>query len=252
MTANNFKVQILQGNGIVIMETISVTGSQVIGHKDLKVSMTYPNRFRNNSIIYTFMFNVQSDLFSGDYIKMTWGGSWTFHLNSSTSIVTGVNGSPYFTAIYNTTASTSTLLLQNFSSILVSNPITFYVSLKTPYNSGAYSFDMETHRASGALVEEYSTTININDTTAYIKQLRMHPVHPSVKLPVGKTGPLEIVLGLNKVLPNTDVLSYGKIDIVISPQIPLPPTNTNGVPKCYFFGTTPAYNCTYDVLSSPL
>lgn len=76
-------------------------------------------------------------------------------------------------------------------------------------------------------------------------------MHPSLKLPVGLTGPLEIVLGLNTVLPNTDVLSFGKIDIVIEPQIPLPPTNTNGVPMCYFFGTTPAFNCSYDV-SDPL
>ena len=78
----------------------------------------------------------------------------------------------------------------------------------------------------------------------------MHPVHQSVKLPVGQTGPLEIVLGLNYYLPNTDVLTFGRIDIVISPQIPLPPTGLNGVPKCYFFGSTPAFNCTYDVSNS--
>lgn len=79
----------------------------------------------------------------------------------------------------------------------------------------------------------------------------MHPVHQSIKLPVGQTGPLEIVLGLNYVLPNTDVLTFGKIDIVIEPQIPLPPTNLNGVVQVYFFGNVPCWNYTYDV-SNPL
>lgn len=152
MLASNFKVQILQGNGIIILETISVTGTTQIMNKDLKVNMTYPNRFRNNSLTYTFMFNVQSDLGLGDIVKMTWGGDWTFYLNASTYIVTGVNGNPSFSAVYNSTAVTSTLILQNFTGILVSNPITFYVGLKTPLISGSYSFDMGTYRSNGALV----------------------------------------------------------------------------------------------------
>lgn len=256
MTATNFKVQVLQGNGVVALETISVTGSQLISHKSLNTTLTYPNLFRNNSCVYTFQINVQSNMNFGDYIKMQWSGNWTFFLNG-TYIVAGVNSNPTagqnpnFFINYNSTSVLSTLYLRNFSSLVVGQPITFYVSLRTPLLAGSYNFLMETRRASGALVEQYSQVIPINATTAYIKQLRMHPVHQSVKLPVGLTGPLEIVLGLNYYLPNTDVLTFGRIEIVISPQIPLPPVNLNGVPKCYFFGSTPAVNCTYDV-SNPL
>lgn len=68
----------------------------------------------------------------------------------------------------------------------------------------------------------------------------------SVKLPVGKTGPLEIVLGLRNNLPKTNVLTWGKMIIKITPNLPTPPVNINGIPKCYFYGNIPALNCTYD------
>jgi hypothetical protein len=67
----------------------------------------------------------------------------------------------------------------------------------------------------------------------------------AIKLPVGKTGPLELTLGLVNNLPQTNVLTYGKIIIKITPNIPLPNVATNGVPKCYFYGNIPAKNCTF-------
>jgi hypothetical protein len=251
LTASNFKVQILQGNGIIILETISVTGSQLISRKSLNLTLTYPNLFRNNSCVYTFQMNVQSNLNYGDYIKLELSGNWTFFLNG-TYIIAGVNSAigqtPIFSIAYNST--TSVLYLKNFSNITTSQPVTFYVSLMTPLLANNYNFVATTKRAGHLIVEQYTQIIPINATTAYIKQLRMHPVHQSIKLPVGQTGPLEIVLGLNYYLPNTNVLTYGKIMIEITPQIPLPPINLNGVPKCYFFGDTPAFNCTYDVSDS--
>lgn len=68
----------------------------------------------------------------------------------------------------------------------------------------------------------------------------------TIKLPVGKTGPLEFTLGLMNNLPQTNVLTYGKLVIKIIPNLPLPDVNINGVPKCYFYGTTEAKNCSYD------
>lgn len=68
----------------------------------------------------------------------------------------------------------------------------------------------------------------------------------AIKLPVGDTGPLEITLGLRNNLPKTNVLTYGKFIIIITPNLPLPPVNRNGVPKCYFYGEIEAKNCTYD------
>ena len=68
----------------------------------------------------------------------------------------------------------------------------------------------------------------------------------TIKLPVGDTGPLEITLGLRNNLPQTNVLTYGMFIIRITPNLPLPDVNINGVPKCYFYGDIEAKNCTYD------
>ena len=65
------------------------------------------------------------------------------------------------------------------------------------------------------------------------------------KLPVARTGPLEITLGLSNTLPQTNVLTFGRIHIEISPKIPYPPAE-NGVPKCYWFGSIEAQSCSYD------
>lgn len=75
--------------------------------------------------------------------------------------------------------------------------------------------------------------------------MKLHPMNQAVKLPVGQTGPLEITLALRNNLPKTNVLTFGKIIIDISPHIPLPDININGIPKCYFYGDIPAKNCSY-------
>ena len=48
-------------------------------------------------------------------------------------------------------------------------------------------------------------------------------------------------------LPKTNVLTYGKIVIDITPHIPIPNISINGIPKCYFYGNIEAKNCTYTV-----
>ena len=72
-------------------------------------------------------------------------------------------------------------------------------------------------------------------------------MNQAVKLPVGQAGPLEITLALRNNLPKTNVLTYGKIVIDITPHIPYPDITKNGVHKCYFYGDIPAKNCTYEV-----
>jgi len=64
--------------------------------------------------------------------------------------------------------------------------------------------------------------------------MKLHPMNQSTKLPVGKTGPLEITLALRNNLPKTNVLTFGKIVIDITPSIPVPNVSKNGVVKCYF------------------
>jgi hypothetical protein len=57
---------------------------------------------------------------------------------------------------------------------------------------------------------------------------------------------MEFLLGLGVELPATNVLTWGKISIDVFPQLlALDPTR-NGVVACYFYGTIPAKNCTYD------
>jgi hypothetical protein len=77
--------------------------------------------------------------------------------------------------------------------------------------------------------------------------MKLHPMNQAVKLPVGQAGPLEITLALRNNLPKTNVLTYGKIVIDITPHIPYPDIIKNGVHKCYFYGDIPAKNCTYEV-----
>jgi hypothetical protein len=82
--------------------------------------------------------------------------------------------------------------------------------------------------------------------------MKLHPMQRAIKLPVGQTGPLEIVLFLQNNLPQTNVLTYGKIVMDIKPNIPAPIVSLNGVPKCYFYQNIPAANCTFDSASDPL
>lgn len=77
--------------------------------------------------------------------------------------------------------------------------------------------------------------------------MRLHPMNQAAKLPVGQTGPLEITLALRNNLPKTNVLTYGKVFIDITPHIPYPNIAINGIPKCYFYGNIAAKNCSYDV-----
>ena len=95
-------------------------------------------------------------------------------------------------------------------------------------------------------MERHTQTVEINATTGYIREMRLHPMVQAIKLPVGETGPLEITLGLRNNLPQTNVLTYGKFIITIVPNLPKPDVNLNGVPKCYFYGNIEAKNCTYD------
>jgi hypothetical protein len=56
-----------------------------------------------------------------------------------------------------------------------------------------------------------------------------------------------VTLALRNNLPQTNVLTFGKITIDITPAIPIPDVNLNGVIKCYFYGNISAENCSYSV-----
>lgn len=119
--------------------------------------------------------------------------------------------------------------------------------MRTPLINNNYNLTITAFKANGKVVEWYTRNLLINETTGYIKEMKLHPMNQAVKLPVGQTGPLEITLALRNNLPKTNVLTHGKITIDINPHIPYPDVNINGVIKCYFYGDIPAKNCTYVV-----
>ena len=52
----------------------------------MNVSMTIPNKYRNNTLTYIFEINIDSNLEAGDYIKIDIQGNWTFFLEDSAFI----------------------------------------------------------------------------------------------------------------------------------------------------------------------
>ena len=140
----------------------------------------------------------------------------------------------------------TTLVLTNFSRIEKSQQFTFFQPLVTPLAAATYPFSIKAYREHGGLAQSFTQNLVINDTTGYIKEMKLHPMQSPIKLPVGQTGPIEIVLFLRNNLPKTNVLTWGMIVIDIYPNIPAPIVNINGVPKCYFYYNTPATNCTFD------
>lgn len=254
MTASGFQVHVLQPNNVIVSEIITSVSTVQINAKPLNTTLTIPNNYRNNSATYVFQINPDTNLQAGDYMVFTFTGLWTLFTNA-TNIVSGVTGSasrsPKWTALVNTSTSTTTLTLSNFSSISKTTQFTFFQPLVTPILPNTYSLTINSYRFNGGLAQTYSQNILINQTTGYIREMKLHPMQRAIKLPVGMTGPLEIVLFLQNNLPQTNVLTYGKIVIQITPNIPAPIVSLNGVPKCYFYGTIPAVNCTFDSASDP-
>jgi len=217
--------------------------------KPLNATIEVPNKYRNNSVTYIAKVNLDTDLLAGDYLTLTFTGSWTLFTNA-TKIISGVISSslnqPKWVTTTNITASLTSLTLTNFSKISKSQQLTFYQPLVTPLAASTYTLTLSAYRANGGLAQTYSRTVDINQTTGYIKEMKLHPMQSPIKLPVGNTGPIEIVLFLRNNLPKTNVLTYGQIVIDITPNIPAPIVGVNGVPKCYFYYSTPATNCTFD------
>ena len=49
----------------------------------MNTTVTIPNKFRNNTITYTFEINMDSTLNPGDYMELSFQGNWTFFLQDS-------------------------------------------------------------------------------------------------------------------------------------------------------------------------
>lgn len=240
---------------MIVNEVITSSSSVLIQNKPLNLTLTIPNNYRNTSSTYIFQINPDTTLLPGDYMVFSFNGLWTFYTNSI-NVISGLVSDSNFTArwraVVDTANSKTTITLSNFSSIPRTTQFTFYLPLKTPLVGSNYAYTVKSYRANNGLAQSYANNTLINATTGYIREMKLHPMQRAIKLPVGQTGPLEIVLFLQNNLPQTNVLTYGKIVMDIKPNIPAPIVSLNGVPKCYFYQNIPAANCTFDSASDPL
>lgn len=249
MPVSGVKVHILQPNNLIVQEIISSASVVNIQNKPLNTTLTIPNNYRNCSANYIFQINFDTDLNAGDYVQFAFTGNWTLYPNKI-NVVSGIVNTDMNTARWvsslNSAGNVTQLLLSNFSMIPKSTQLTFYLPLMTPLNPSTYNLNIYAYRRNGGLAQTFFRTILINQTTGYIREMKLHPMQSPIKLPVNKTGPIEIVLFLRNNLPQTNVLTWGQIIIEITPNIPAPIVGLNGVPKCYFYDNKPAANCTFD------
>lgn len=184
----------MQPNSIVVLEKVkmNVASTLTVSHKTMNSTITIPNKFRNNTLTYIFQLNMDSDFYVGDYMQIRLTGNWTFFLNDSV-FLQGINSDALHTPSFQSNYSWPTfsdIFIKNFSSILRSSQISFYISLRTPLTANTYTLTISAYRSNGGLVEKYTQPVVINATSGYIREMRLHPMIQTIKLPVGKTGPL--------------------------------------------------------------
>jgi hypothetical protein len=68
------------------LEKIDILNEPIIKAKDMNVTVTIPNNFRNNTLTYIFEINMDSTLTAGDYMELRFQGNWTFFLQDSRMI----------------------------------------------------------------------------------------------------------------------------------------------------------------------
>lgn len=121
--------------------------------------------------------------------------------------------------------------------------------VRSPNTLGVYNVLIQTANSKGTL-DSMTANVTLNSTYGDYQMLSINAIVAQSNVPVSGTGPLELTFFLNYDLPQTNVLTYGKFQLKIFPQIPLPPPLINGVLKCYFFNTIPAQTCTWDTSTS--
>ena len=106
LTVSSIQAHVLQPNSIVVLEKVTMNPATpvTIVHKNMNATITIPNKFRNNTLTYIFQLNMDSDLYTGDYMNIKLTGNWTFFLNDSI-FIEGINSdathTPVFQATYN-------------------------------------------------------------------------------------------------------------------------------------------------------
>ena len=98
----------------------------------------------------------------------------------------------------------------------------------------------------GRISGTWTSVVKLNATWGAFNRLSFSAVQQPIKLPVGKTGPLEFTLFLNYELPESQNIENGSIIIQFTPPIRKPNPDIYGKVKCYFKATMQAAQCDYD------
>lgn len=220
--------------------------SVTIAPGTITASITPTNYFVQSTSTYSFYINLLNSLNSTNYIRLRFPNSWTLYNNNCTAVTGFVLGTAPLQCTASTDATYSSLKVWSFLSASSTTQILLQVKVTTPVTPTSYGIDISTFNSMG-IMDSASLSITLNNTYGTINMLSVNAITAGVKVPAGQTGPLEMTFFLNYQLPQTNVLTSGSFYVKIYPQIPLPPVNTNGVVKCYFFNTVPASTCIWDV-----
>ena len=242
----NFEIELLSGNTNIVLEDITCIQTVTMTPGAIQASITPENYFVQSTSTYSFYINLLNSLNSTNYIRLRFPNTWKLYNNQCSAVTGFVLGSSPLQCNTSTDTTYSYLKVWNFLSASSTTQILLQVKLSTPNSPTSHSIDISTLNAMGVM-DSTTLSITLNNTYGTVSMLSVNAITANIKVPAGQTGPLEMTFFLNYQLPQTNVLTSGTVYVKIYPQIPLPPTNTNGVVKCYFFNTIPASTCTWDV-----
>lgn len=101
LSVSTIEAHVLQPNSIVVLEKVAMNpvSPVTILHKTMNATITIPNKFRNNTLSYIFQLNMDSDLYTGDYMLIRFTGNWTFFLADS-AFIEGINSDAQHTPVF--------------------------------------------------------------------------------------------------------------------------------------------------------
>lgn len=245
-TTDGFLIELLKGTTTIVLEEIYPQQTVTISAGLMTGSLSQANNFRNADVQYTLYLNLLNSLTSSNFILIKFDNSWKLYSNMC-NVISGITMAPKasLTCKNYTSGSYVYLNVSGFISASVSNQLVFSIKVRSPGTTGTYNVGIQTANSNGIL-DSMTTTVTLNSTYGDYKMLSIDAIVAQSNVPVSGTGPLELTFFLNYDLPQTNVLTYGKFELKIFPQIPLPPPLINGVLKCYFFNTIPAQTCSWD------
>jgi len=148
-------------------------------------------------------------------------------------------------------------VIENFKSVSRNERVEVTIDLITPFETANYVMYIGSYNEKlGGWIDYTDLTVSISKTCIIVllhnklvgslKQFRAHSMYPETRLYPSQTGPLEIMLFLRYILPETAGTTYGRIIIDIYPKIPKPSFVSHGEVKCFFFGNVDAASVQYD------